>query len=264
MPTTLKKQILFCLSHPRSLSTAFYRAMIERPDVNVLYEPFTIQFWVSRIGYIGFESDDRPDCCEMKTPSCVAQYVEKKALNKRLFLKDSAMATRQYLLAKHSDAFIQKTAFTFLLRHPAKVIASFYRQYNDAHVTTIAADYTNLLSIFNRIEIVTGNKPLLIDTDDLQRSPEKIMQAYCDYNQLPFSGSSLHWKSNHMDDRLRVCQSWHANTVASAGFKPLQDNHIEKALDEIKKTPVSKQLLSLYERQLPVYETLLSRKIITV
>lgn len=258
--TTTPKQLLFCLSHPRSLSTAFYRAMIERPDVNVLYEPFTIQFWVSRIGYIGFESDDRPDCCEMKTPSCVAKYVEEQAQTKRLFLKDSAMATRQFLLARHADAFIQKTAFTFLLRHPAKVIASFYRQYSDPHVTAIAADYNNLLAICDRIENVTGGKPLLIDTDDLQRSPEKIMQAYCDYNHLPYSQSSLAWKSDHMDERLRVCQSWHTNTVASAGFKPLEDNHIEKALDEIKQTPVSTQLLGLYERQLPVYQRLLSRK----
>ena len=63
-----------------------------------------------------------------------------------------------------------------------------------------------------------GNRPVVIDSDDLVARPEATMAAYSAAVELPFIPRALTWEPGERPESRRTTR-WHADVSASSGFE---------------------------------------------
>ena len=148
---------------------------------------------------------------------------------------------------------------TFLIRHPAKIVMSFYKFMNK-HSAATKVDQTSqeppklleqVNSNFNQphirksyelLQYVKENhepNPIVIDADDFLEDPERMLEAYCKAVGIPYSPDLLTWEAGDevMNKKWMISKQMiltspafgaHEGTFKSTGFqkqekKPLPD-----------------------------------------
>jgi len=207
---------------PRSTSTAFEWMMRMRGDLICFHEPFG-EAW-----YQGPEARaprrvpaDRykPDV----TFASVWQRMQLAAERQPVFSKDMPHH------ADHlwTDTFLDRISHSFLIRHPAKVLASLSRSYEKAgmkdgfvpHEISFVAQYR----LFHLLADRTGTPPVVIDSDDLLTNPPAMVKAYCEAIGIPYMAEALNWEPGARDEVLWYDGNddiWHASLRDSDGLKP--------------------------------------------
>ena len=115
--------IFFLWSHPRSVSTAMERIMHERGDMITFHEPFIYLYYVhdAKKGLLHFERDpDHPTSYEG-----IKGAILNAAEHKPVFVKDMCYYVADYILDDRD--FLRRIKSTFLIRDPARSIASYYK-----------------------------------------------------------------------------------------------------------------------------------------
>ena len=109
-------------THPRSISTAFERIMMERGDFTILHEPFSYLYYIHEDG--ATLSPQYVDPAHPTDYAGIRAHIEQTAEARPVFFKDMCAHCFQDLDA--DEPFLQRLTNTFLIRDPAKAIASFY------------------------------------------------------------------------------------------------------------------------------------------
>ena len=170
------------------------------------------------------------------------------------------------LFAKNMGYFIPKERYetyaegrfatfkhTFLIRTPLKSIPSYERarkKCNFPFPDGLNA-FIELYGLFKLMQS-RGKVTAVIDADDLQADPEKVMQYYCTATGLPYDKKMLSWTPGVVEDwtTFRYYREWHSSAMFSSGFNvgvqgsATEDGHILPAVKE--------QL----EKEMPYYEAL--------
>ena len=142
--------------------------------------------------------------------------------------------------------FLRSVTHSFLVRYPMQAIASYFAL--NQNVTREEIGYEALWRLCERVGEVCGSTPSVIDADDLQRAPLKIMKSYCTAVGVKFRQESLEWKPT-MEPEWDVWKGWHREVAASSG--------INRGHKRYRHTPRNHPLLrELYESQLPFYKKL--------
>ncbi|HZM77379.1 MAG TPA: hypothetical protein VFC19_16725 [Candidatus Limnocylindrales bacterium] len=201
---TTPPRILALWSAPRSRSTAFLRMMVERGDFLVIHEPFShcMDFGEAMVGSDRVRSE----------PELIEAILD-LSRQTPVFFKDTTDFYYPYLLT--NSRFLREATHTFILRHPAPVIASHFAL-NPA-LTCAEVGIERLAEIYDAAAIQAGRAPVVIDSEDLIRRPHETVAAYCGAVGIPPLPGRLAWQPGVLPEWERTSR-WHASTAASSGF----------------------------------------------
>ena len=144
------RRLIFLWCHPRSMSSALERAMLERGDMATLHEPFLYLYYVhdarKRLPHLDVDRQ-RPTSYEG-----IRAMVLETARTRPVFVKDMCYYIVDHI---HDDVeFVQRMTSTFLVRDPAQSIPSYYRL--DPGVTLEEIGCEAQYRCFERFAEVTG------------------------------------------------------------------------------------------------------------
>jgi len=227
-------------SGPRNLSTALRYAFSARGDCAVDDEPFFG-------AYLAATGIDHPMRWEV-IGSLPADHLDVAAdclapipVGKRFFyLKLMAM----HMIPAFDRSFMRGLTNVFLIRHPARVVASYARKREAPTLADIG--FVQQAELFDQVADWLGHAPLVIDSADIRADPELSLTGLCASLGIPFTPKMLSWAAGPKPYDGVWAPHWYGAVHASTGFEAA-----EGALPEL---PAVCQALA--DAALPYYERL--------
>ena len=248
--------IHFVWATPRSTSTAFEWMMRQRGDLVCFHEPFGMAW------YQGPEARaPRPAPADRKRPEATFEKIWRDIVDAAescpVFVKDMPHHTDHMW----DDAFLDRISHSFLIRDPAKVLASLHRSYQKAGMVdgfkAHEISFGPQRALFELLQQRSGRTPPVLDSDDLMEDPETMVRVYCDAIGIPFIAEALRWEPGARDDVLWYDgndEIWHASLRDSDGLKPISRKYVNPAV-------LPKNLSAHYETFLDHYKVLHSYRL---
>lgn len=198
-------------SGPRNLSTAMMYSFGARPDFAVVDEPFYA-------AYLALTGLDHPmgDAIIASQPSDPAQVVD-QLLGP---IPDGKPHFYQKHMSQHMIPGIPRDWITdvvnvFLIRHPARVAASFSAKYENPTLPEIG--FTQQVDLYDQLN-AAGARPVVIDSHDIREDPETMLRRLCDVIGLEWDPAMLSWPAGgHKSDGVWAAH-WYGSVHASTGF----------------------------------------------
>ncbi len=212
-------QILALWCHPRSLSTAFGRMMMERGDISVLHERFLYLYYVvQNPDLVIAQQLERVEPWMQASFDEVVEGIESEASRRPVFFKDMAVHVHNPKGRYADEAFLGRYSNAFLIRDPAIAVPSHLKQNPEMIFEEVG--YDAQFALFEVVSQMTGAAPPVIDAADLEEDPEMIVQAYCDAMRIPFVSSALRWGSSWVRGRPRPHRRPPGTPTRSKCWKP--------------------------------------------
>jgi hypothetical protein len=228
-------------AHPRSISTAFLRMMIERGDLWVVHEPLvTLTDW---------NEVPIPDGAGGQTVAHTADEVFaalfRLAQTRPVFFKDTVEYHYHYMF-EHPE-LVARMRHTLIVRHPAATINSHH--FAKPTVACHEIGYEHLHRLFGMINEVTGEPPVVLSAEALLADPAGVVSRYCAAVGLPFLEHALRWPAQDRPEWQRTRQ-WHLDVIDSTGFAEPRHQY-PVTIDN------DSRLRSYYDYHYPYYEELI-------
>lgn len=230
-------------AHPRAVSTAFLRMMIERGDVTVVHEPLvTLTDW----NEFTMPALDGAGTVTVHEAGAVLAHLTALGRDRTVFFKDTLEYRHQHLF-DHPEQ-LAPMVHTFIVRDPARAIASHYAM--KPTVTCPEIGFEHQWDLFELARQVTGRTPVVIRAEDLTSDPARVVGWFCEQVGLPFLPHALSWRPQDRAEWHRTRQ-WHVDASASSGFTPTgKDYDVTVANDA--------RLRAFHEHHLPFYQRLVA------
>ena len=233
---------IFLWTHPRSVSSALERVMLQRGDLDTLHEPFIYLYYLGEARKSLYFFD--PDPQHPTDYQGIRDMILQRTCDRPVFVKDMC-----YYVTDHFPAdqlMLAQAIHTYLIRTPERSVPSYYRLDPD-----VTREELGLEAVYRHYQIVAdylGTAPLLIDAEDLTRDPVGTLRAYCQALGLEFLEHSLHWDNSAVPDEWMHVAGWHQDLAKSSGLgKPAQAS---QPADN------SPELQAEIDYQMPFYEKL--------
>lgn len=228
------------LSTPRNVSTAFMYSFAQRKDVVALDEPFYAS-WLVATGVVHPGQEEILNSQE-QNPVLVAEQLTTKDWGKPiLFVKNMC----PQLVGLKWD-FLTAFQNIIFIRDPAQAIISFAKVFDpDAQEMGILTQ----LEIFNFLKI-RGKTPLVLDSAELLKNPEKVLAKLCCKLEISFDKSMLQWEAGPKSVDGVWAKYWYKNAHKSTEFR-ITSSKASKV-----KQKVPHHLIPLYDQLQPAYEEL--------
>jgi hypothetical protein len=229
-------------SGPRNLSTALMYSFGNRADFAVIDEPFYAHY----LRETGLEHPMRNDVLASQ-PHDANQVIQSltNPISQHFYQKHMC----QHMLPSVPRGWMNTVKNVLLIRHPARVIASFGAKYEDFGLADIG--FSQQLELFEMLR-AEGHTPLVIDSADIREKPEPMLTKLCAALDLSFDPAMLSWpKGGHPSDGIWAAH-WYNTVHSSTGFAgpegPLP----------VLETEAQQELLA---KALPIYERLAAQKL---
>jgi hypothetical protein len=226
---------------PRSISTAFERAFVERDDFEVFHEPFGDSYYYSEERL----SDRYPDAepkAEHNYENVLARILEPR--EKRVFVKDMAYHAKGLM----GPEFVSRFKNTFIIRDPKYVLTSLYKMWPD--FTLEETGFEQLYRLFRYATELDPEDVVVVDAMTFSENPVGVLSAYCEHLEIPFRTDSLSWQPREVK-RWESWEGWHEEAQQSTGIKPA----------ERKDPELPSELQNTYEYCLPYYYQLAAKAV---
>lgn len=224
---------------PRSISTAFERAFVERDDFEVFHEPFGDSYYYSEERLSDRYSDVEPKA-EYNYQNVLSKILEPR--EKRVFIKDMAYHADGLIDPEFAARFVN----TFIIRDPKYVIASLYRMWPD--FTLEETGFEQLYHLFRYATEADPEGVVVIDAMTFSENPTGVLSAYCEHLNIPFRPDSLSWEPEEVPEWERW-DEWHEKAQQSTRIEPAERK--DPALPE--------ELQQAYDYCLPYYYQLAAK-----
>ncbi len=219
-------------SGPRNLSTALMYSFAARADCAVWDEPFYAAYL--HHGDVVHPMQSEILAAGEQDPQVIGELCAAKPIpNKKPVFYQKHMA--HHILPTFDRSWMDDVNHVFLVRHPARVIASYHAKAENPSLSDIAA--VQLAELFAGIADQTGRRPVVIDSADIRQSPEQMMRALCNAVGLAFDAAMLSWpQGGHADDGVWA-PHWYSAVWQSTEFAgaegPLPDlpEHLRPVLE---------------------------------
>lgn len=219
-------------SGPRNLSTALMYSFAQREDCEVWDEPFYAAYLASTglqhplAGQIIAAGQTDPNrvshkCARSKPNGCDVFYQKHMT---------------QHMINGFDRNWLSEVTNVFLIRHPARVLASYDKKRSNPTLSDIGFKQQ-----FELIELVmrnTGSPPIVVDSFDIRQNPAGVLQALCLAIGIEFDPSMLSWpKGGNANDGVWAAH-WYESVWGSCGFSgsegavPEVAEHLAHCLDE--------------------------------
>ncbi len=226
-------------SGPRNLSTAMMYAFGARADFAVVDEPF----YAAYLHHTGLDHPMRDQilASQSKDPATVIDALLGSVPAQKPHFYQKHMS--QHMIPKVPRAWVEKVVNVFLIRHPARVAASFSAKYENPTLEDIG--FVQQAELYDQL-CQAGHTPVVVDSTDIRRDPETMLRHLCDAIGLAWDPAMLSWpRGGHPDDGVWATH-WYGAVHASTGFAPAEGGLPKLARDQ----------QSLAEAALPYYEKL--------
>ena len=198
-------------SGPRNLSTAMMYAFGARGDCAVVDEPFYA-------AYLAETGLDHP----MKSAILAAQPTDPAEVVAQI--TGPVPGGRTHFYQKHMTHhmlpgiprdWMRGMVNVFLIRHPARVVASYAAKRENPTLDDIG--FRQQAELFDLVNGWQGS-PVVIDSTDIRKDPEKMLRRLCRAIGLPFTPDMLRWpRGGHPDDGAWA-PHWYGSVWNSTGF----------------------------------------------
>ncbi len=227
-----------------------------RGDMACFHEPF---------GEAWYQGDDarapRLTSASSRKPGLnfdtVLQKMQAAALKRPVFSKDMPQFTDHLW----NDDFLSRFEHSFLIRNPAKVLASLHRSWvksgNDEGFSRNEIGFDEQRRLFDLLCTQFGKTPVVIDSDDLLENPPAMVEKYCNAIGIPFIAKALSWEPGSRSEVLWYDGDdsiWHETLRNSDGLKAQPRKSVE-----VNELPENLQVL--YRDFLPHYQHLHSHRL---
>lgn len=224
-------------SGPRNLSTAMMYAFGNRADCAVVDEPFYA-------AYLAMTGLDHP----MRAEILASQNLDPKKVASGLVSANPKGKPHfyqkhmtQHMIDGVPREWMREVANAFLLRHPARVIASYAAKRENPLLTDIG--FPQQLELMQLVSS-WGQTPVVIDSHDIRENPCEMLEKLCDAVGLRFDDAMLSWpKGGHKDDGAWASH-WYGAVWSSTGFSGAE-GPLPEVPDSLQ--PVLQAALPLYE-----------------
>jgi len=193
-------------SGPRNLSTAMMYAFGNRADCAVTDEPFYAAFLAAsgldhpmRAGILAAQATD---------PACVAALCAGPIPDDRPHFYMKHMA--HHMLPGFPLDWAGVCVNVHLIRHPARVIASYGEKRQSATAEDIGFD--------RQVALQARLGGPVIDSADIRADPERALRCLCTEIGLPFDPAMLDWPAGGRAEDGVWARHWYGAIHASTGF----------------------------------------------
>ncbi|MEM9869636.1 MAG: HAD family hydrolase [Pseudomonadota bacterium] len=222
-------------SGPRNLSTAMMYSFAARGDARVVDEPFYA-------AYLAETGADHP----MRDAVLESQSVDAADVAKSLISPLSEPVFYQKHMTHHMLKhwpldWMAQMQNVFLIRHPARVVASYRRKREAPTLDDLGfVQQTRLASLVD--------DPIIVDAADIRADPAGMLQKLCAALGIPWTENMLSWPAGgHPADGVWAAH-WYGAIHRSTGFDGPEG-------------PLPKIDDPLVDAGLPHYEALAARKL---
>ncbi len=224
-------------SGPRNISTAMMYAFGCRPDCVAVDEPFYAAHWSDnpqvthplRAEVLGAQPTD-----PAKVLSGLDQITAPLIYEKHMCHHIGAEWPLDWMLERQN---------VFLIRHPARVIASYSAK--DDHPTLDAIGFPQQLRLYRWL-VGQGATPLVADSAAIRQNPEAALRRICQSAGTPFDPDMLTWPAGPKTFDGVWASHWYDAVHRSTGF----------AGPEGPQPELTGAQSDLLDRALPIYEEL--------
>ncbi|QFT94992.1 hypothetical protein FIU86_19235 [Roseovarius sp. THAF9] len=198
-------------SGPRNLSTAMMYSFAARGDCAVIDEPF----YAAYLTMTGLEHPMRDEiiASQPSDPGKVVEGLMGPIPRGKQHFYHKHMA--QHMIDGMPRDWIRDVVNVFLIRHPARVVASFSAKYEKPTLDDIG--FRQQAELFELVKALGGD-PVVIDSADIRRDPEGHLRSLCERIGLDWTPDMLRWpKGGHADDGVWASH-WYGAVHGSTGF----------------------------------------------
>ena len=200
-----------CWSGPRNISTALMYAFSNRSDCAAVDEPFYA-------AYLDRTGRQHP----MREEILASQSADPDQVISDLCGSNPADLSHVYHkhMAQHMLPSIRRDWFggmahIVLIRHPARVISSFRKGFDEAGLSDIG--FVQLAELYDQL-VVEGHDPVVVEGSDIRADPEGMLRAVCDRIGLPWDAAMLSWPAGPKEADGVWAPVWYDAVHASTGF----------------------------------------------
>ncbi|OIQ34416.1 MAG: sulfotransferase family protein [Roseobacter sp. MedPE-SWchi] len=216
-------------SGPRNLSTAMMYAFGNRSDCAVVDEPFYA-------AYLALTGLQHPMCEEIldsqsQDAGDVAQALLGPVPAAKPYFYQKHMT--QHMIAGVPRDWMREVTNVFLIRHPARVIASYAQKRENPTLEDIG--FRQQAELFDLCRS-WGQAPVVVDSHDIRADPAGKLEQLCEAIDLPPSPRMLSWpKGGHSEDGVWA-PVWYGAVWNSSGFSgpegdlPTVPEHLQPVL----------------------------------
>jgi len=233
-------------SGPRNISTAMMRSWENRPDTEVIDEPF----YAAYLQRTGLDHPGRQEVLASQ-PTDAAEVVAG--------LLAPAPEGVQVLYSKqmthHLDmaedrGWLGELRNVLLIRDPREVVASYVRSREACEPEDIGI--WQQVTLADELVDLTDDDVPVIDAADFLRSPEAHLRWLCDWLGIPFTGRMLHWPAGPRRSDGVWAPHWYDAVWASTGFAAYRPREVE----------LSEHDAAVAEACRPAYDLLAARRLV--
>ncbi|MCT8267968.1 hypothetical protein NYQ83_11855 [Afifella sp. JA880] len=226
-------------SGPRNISTAMMRAFENRPDTEVWDEPF----YAAWLKVTGIDHPMREEICaahEADWQKVAERLAGAPPFGSRIFYQKHMT---HHMIAEIGRDWMRSCRHAFLIRHPARVLASYARKRAGPSLSDIG--FVEQDELFRLAAELGRRIPPVVDADDLLANPEAMLRALCGALEIDFSPAMLAWPAGPRDSDGVWAAHWYDAVHRSTGFQPpaplpeLEDDGLKE---------VAAEALPLYEQ----------------
>ena len=202
-------------SAPRSLSTVFERSVRELCGVKVVYGPFLFAYYKD-FNYEGEGLQYTSSVYDNADEKLLANYDGCSAL----FTKNMGYFIPKERYETYAEGRFATFKHTFLIRSPLKSVPSRQKGCKKCNLPFDPVNsYFELYELFKFMQS-RGKVAAVLDADDLEANPEKVMQYYCSATGLPYDKKMLSWTPGVVEDWtvFSYYKEWYWNAMFSSGF----------------------------------------------
>lgn len=199
-------------SGPRNISTAMMRAWENRGDTAAIDEPFYA-------AYLAATGLDHP----MRDAVLASQPQDWRDVFAQLMLPPPGAPHIQYekhmthhMLPGFGVGWMAVCRNAFLIRHPARVIASYRRARRACTLADIGI--VRQCALFDAEAARLGHAPPVIDADDILAAPGAMLRALCAALGVPFTPNMLTWPAGRRISDGAWAPAWYGAVERSTSF----------------------------------------------
>ena len=233
-------------SGPRNLSTAMMYAFSSRSDSVVIDEPFYAAYLHSS-GLIHPMQNailaSQPTQPDVVIEQCLGEMPDGKSL---YYQKQMT----HHMLPTFSLDWLKEVNNVFLIRHPARVVASYQQKREKPTLEDIG--FVKQLEIFNYVKKISGTIPVVVDSDDILENPAQVLQTLCEAIGIEYQSTMLSWTAGGNPADGVWAPHWYESVWKSTGLRPT----VKKPLPEL-----PSELNSIANAAIPYYEEIARHKI---
>ena len=199
-------------SGPRNISSALMRAWENRGDTVVCDEPLYAHYLQStKLDHPGADEVIASQSTDWRK---VVAWLTGPVPDQQSVFYQKHMA--HHLLQNIELSWLDQVVNCFLIRSPREMLTSLLEILPNPSLTDTGLPQQ--VDIFNRVRQRLGCTPPVLDSRDVLQNPRRLLTAFCDLIDVPFSETMLQWPAGRRTTDGIWAKYWYSNVEKSTGF----------------------------------------------